>query len=497
MFSFSGLASGINSGAIIQQLVALERLPIQRFQAQKAEQKTKLDLIGTLRTHVKSLQDAAGDMRTPAKFLSFRAQASREGVAALTVTGQASVGSHTLTVLSLAQIDRWAFDALPDDTAALAAGPGQTVSFSVGGVAYEVLLDPEESNIHQVASTINSQAGAAVAATVVNTGTEGAPSFQLVLTSKGSGTDKRIVGLTSSVAALSLDATPPDGAGQAGSLNNITVGTNALAIVDGLQIERSTNKLDGVLAGITIDLLSANSGEELTFTVSADTAAIRARIQRFVDAHNQVMGFIGAQNAYSEDSGPGGKLFGDSILSSVRREIRAALFGGEAQLSSDEGYASLAMVGIKLDNKGQLGIDQTVLDAKLAANLGSLTDLFVDHDGFDNGGAAPNTPGFYTDTTADGGIAERLHRAIARMFDTLPGPDGVTLKGLFDTRADALNTTMKRFDKQIEQRERLLERFEANLVKRFSALEQLMGSLNAQGAALNSVLLSLQPRNNR
>ncbi len=497
MFSFSGLASGLNTGTMIQQLVALERLPIQRFQAQKADEKSKLDLVGTLRKHVRSLQDAAGEIRTLAKFRSFQAQASQEGVAAFDVGGGASAGSHSLRVQSLAQVDRWTFDGIADDTQSLASGAGQGLSFSVGGTLYEIEIDPEESTLQQVAAAVQAQAGEAVAASVVNTGTASAPSYQLVLTSKTSGVDGRISGITSSLDGLAIDATPPDDAGAPQSVNNITVGSNAVVVLNGLTVERSTNKIDGVLAGVTIDLLSLGDGQELTFTISPDKDAIKGRIQKFVDAYNQVMGFIGTQNTFNPDSGPGGKLFGDSLLASVRREVRGALFDNDlsAMSGGEAGFATLNMVGIKLEKDGKLSIDQTVLDEKIATDLDALADLFVDTDGFDNGGAEPNTPGYYEDLSADTGLAERLHRAIARMFQTIPGPEGTTLKGMFDTRADRLNASMKRFDKQIEQRERYIEQFQAGLVKRFAALEQLIGTLNSQGAALNSMLLSLQPRN--
>lgn len=499
MFSFSGLASGLNSGTMIQQLVALERLPIQRFQAQKADQKSKIDLVGTLRKHVRSLQEASGDIRTLAKFRSFKAQASQEGIASFEVGGGASAGSHSLRVMSLAQVDRWAFDGIADDTQSLASTAGQGVSFTVGGTLYEIEIDPEESTIHQVAAAIQAQAGEAVAASVVNTGTTSAPSYQLVLTSKTSGVDGRISGLTSTLDGLDLDATPPDGEGVAQSANNITVGSNAVVVLNGLTVERSTNKIDGVLAGVTIDLLSIGTGQDMTFTITPDKDAIKGRIQKFVDAYNQVMGFISSQNSYNADTGPGGKLFGDSLLANVRREVRTALFGNDldALAGGTEGFSTLNQVGIKLEKDGKLTIDQTVLDEKIATDLDALADLFVDTDGFDNGGAEPNTPGYYQDLSSDSGLADRLHRTIARMFQTLPGPNGTTLKGMFETRSDRLNADMKRFDRQIEQRERYIEQFQAGLVKRFAALEQLIGSLNMQGAALNSMLLTLQPQNQR
>ena len=41
MFSFGGLASGLDTNTIIQQLVAVERLPIQRLEAQKATEQNR------------------------------------------------------------------------------------------------------------------------------------------------------------------------------------------------------------------------------------------------------------------------------------------------------------------------------------------------------------------------------------------------------------------------------------------------------------------------
>ena len=86
-------------------------------------------------------------------------------------------------------------------------------------------------------------------------------------------------------------------------------------------------------------------------------------------------------------------------------------------------------------------------------------------------------------------------RAIDRLFGTSEGPiidagtgERMVLEGIIDSRKSTLNDNIKRFDEQIEAKERLLESFEETLIRRFAALEELMGSLNAQGAALNTAL---------
>ena len=127
-------------------------------------------------------------------------------------------------------------------------------------------------------------------------------------------------------------------------------------------------------------------------------------------------------------------------------------------------------------------------DDAFTENLPFLMDLFADTDGFDNGGADENTPGYYEDTTADGGLMNQLSRAIDQMFGVLGTNGDVTVQGIFDVREDAIEAAIDRYDDQITRREDRLESYEQTLILRFARLEELMGGLNAQGAALANSL---------
>jgi flagellar hook-associated protein 2 len=496
--SFSGLASGLDTTSIVTQLVALERLPIQQLETQRDEAQTKLDLVGNFGDLVKSLQTAADSLRASTDFYSFSTSMSVEGTASVSAGSGAAPGTHTLEVLSTASTDRWAFDGVVDSDTALGGG---NLSFDVNGTSYNLAVDAGTSSLNEIASQINGLTGDDVSASVVNTGTDSSPSYQLVLGSGGSGEDLRISNIVSTVAGFTIDATGPDAQGVAQSANNITVGMNAVALVDGLQVERSDNDFGDVVQGVSINILSAQQVGEpaMIFTVQADQEAMKGRVQGFVDEYNKIIDFVNTQNAYSEESGTGGELFGDSILSTVRRQITNAIFDVDigSVIADTEGYSTLSLIGIGSDSDGRLSIDDSVFDDKLAANVELVAALFADDDGFDNGGALPNTPGYFTDTTADTGLAEKLYRAIDQMFKTQDGPDNpitgdpVVLSGIFKSREDALKDNISRFGDSIDNKERLLELFEESLVLRFASLEQTMGQLNAQGAALQSTLFNL------
>jgi flagellar hook-associated protein 2 len=500
--SFSGLGSGLDTQAIIAQLVRLERIPIQQIQAQREGEQSKLSLIGTLKGHVRDLQTQAEGLSKLAGFASFDVSASTEGVASFSASGSAVQGSHTLEVTNLAAVDRWAFDGVADPATQLATGPGESIDFDVAGTSYSISIDENASSLEEIVGAINgSSAGEVVEATIVNAGTAANPSHQLVLTSKNSGEANRIENIVNGVNGLSIDPTGPDGAGVSQSTNNITVGSNAIAVIDGLTVERESNEFSDVIAGVSINVqsIAGTETDPVRFTVEPNTVTIKKGLEDFVDAYNEVIDFINTQNSYDEESGSGGDLFGDNLLRTVRSEINKALFGLEqrqdttlADISADtEGFTTLSVIGFDLESDGRLSIDSTKLDDKLSENLGALSDLFVDSDGFDNGGATVNTPEFYQDTTADAGIAAILDRAIERMFDTFEDVDENVRKGLFDTRTEGLQSNIKRYDKQIEAKEFRLTQFEANLVQRFANLEEVMGGLNAQGSALNAALLGL------
>ena len=130
--TFSGLGSGLDTNAIVRQLVAIERLPIQSLQSRRGTEQRRLDLVGQLGDLVKTLQSRADDLSSPEKFFAYTASISDESVAAITTNSLAEEGSHTLDVQRLAAVDRWAFDAVGTRDVNLTAEEGEQISFKVG-----------------------------------------------------------------------------------------------------------------------------------------------------------------------------------------------------------------------------------------------------------------------------------------------------------------------------------------------------------------------------
>lgn len=490
--TIGGLGSGLDTRAIIDALVRVESLPIDALTTKKDDETKKLSLFSTLKGLVDALRTKTNALSTSAGFLAFTVSSSDATTASFTASGSAVAGSHTITVNQLATSDRWAFDGVADATTNLALADGEGVSFTYDGVTYDATVTQAASSLNDIAAAINTAAAGKVSASVVNAGTTTNPSYQLVMSGQSTGEDLRISGINSTVAALTIDATGPSAGGVSQSTNNLTVGNNAIAVIDGLTVERESNDFSDVLAGVSISTLTADPNKVTSFTVDPNKDAIKGKLKDFVDAYNKVMTFIHDQNTYSEDKGVGGVLFGDSALRTIESTIRTELFGTTAgQIANDTaGFGTLKLLGIDLQKDGTLLINDSKVSAKLDEDLTKFADLFVDTDGFDNGGAAVGTPAYYVDITADSGLADRLMRAIDRVVRGYTDASGNTSKGLFEARNDAINSRIKLYDRQIDDRQFRLDAYQANLEARFAALEATMARLQTQQQYLTNVSLN-------
>lgn len=484
--TFSGLGSGLDTAAIISAMLGVERVPIEQLEDRAKLEQDKITLLNTFRSKVENLRTKSNALGTESTFLAFKVSASETGVATISAAGAASAGTHTLTVNSLATTDRWAFNGVTDPTTDLATVDGQQVNFEYDGNFYSVRVDAATSSLNDIAAAVNGELDEAVSASVVNAGTTANPSWQLVLTAKDTGQDFRIENLTTNITGLSINGTGPDANGVAQSVNNISVGNNAVAIIDGLLVERTSNDFSDVLPGVSISVLDADPNKTIQFTVEPDKAAIKNKIKEFTDAYNDVIKFVRDQNKYDPEKGPGGKLFGDGALRSIESTMRATMFGqSAADVAADTtGFGTARLLGIETQADGSLKINDAVMDAKMTEDLDAFADLFVDVDGFSNGGAVVGTPAYYNDVTADSGLGSLLARNIDKLVKSYTDASGFSAKGLFDARVESITANIKTINQRVEQREQRLERYEQQLTTRFAALEKLMAQLQSQQASL-------------
>ena len=219
--TFSGLASGLDTAALVDALIEIERLPIQRLETQKAELKTEDSLIQDLNTRLAALRDAAADLdnlnstlQGPSldeEFFRFAATSADEGVLKAEVTGAPTPGSFDVEVVSLATASRVVSNARADagslfgdagDTVTIAYGGAApiVVDVAAGGISYDALRDAINTHVDNDGS---------VQASVLDDGRGG---FRLVIAGSSTGVANDILVTESFAGGFDL---VDEGAGQA------------------------------------------------------------------------------------------------------------------------------------------------------------------------------------------------------------------------------------------------------------------------------------------
>src|SRR3954467_13981682 len=164
--NFGGLASGLDTHSIVDQLMAIERQPQNRLKLKQGQIDARKSALSDVSTRLKNLRLAAQDLKSPTLWLDTQSVDVNDPTkVAVTRTGGAGTGAYQLTVTQLASSSQhWMnYPTTPPAT-------DDEITFDYG-----TALAPKQkkitiaagSDITAAANTINSDSGSPVYASVV------------------------------------------------------------------------------------------------------------------------------------------------------------------------------------------------------------------------------------------------------------------------------------------------------------------------------------------
>jgi len=365
-----GIGSGVLSSSLVDKLVSAERKATDtRLQAQTQTVKAKEAAFA-------KVTSAITDLRLPARTLGeagslnvFKGTSSNSAVAVSVDSSKASAGSYSVDVQHLAKAQSLASGAVSNpDAASLGAG---TLTFVVGGTVKNITVDSSNNSLNSLAKTIN-DANFGVSAGVVNTGS----GYKLVLSSGKTGTDNA---MTISVNDSDGNNTDASGLSQlafnsnAKNLTETVAAQDAQLTVNGISISRSTNTVDNVINGVTLNLSGTGTSQ---VNVSQDTGAAADKVQAFVDKYNAIVSTVQQLTKYDPTQQSGSVLTGDPTVTSMMSQLRQTL-GQIVPGLSGSSVRSLADAGVTTDpNSGQLKFDRTKFVDQLTKHPRDVEALF-------------------------------------------------------------------------------------------------------------------------
>lgn len=339
LFSIGGIASGLDTQDIVQQLIALERQPIQRVEQQKSKLDTVDEAWTTVSSKLSTLRGSVDQLNRVDRLESLQSvTSSNPDAVAVSASGEVGEGSLSFTVEHLAtRMQRASADTFDGLDAAL---DGREVTITVGDHTVDVTADLDsEATLDDLVRSIN-DSGLDVRASALQV-TPG--EFQLVLEAKHTGTAGEFT---------------VDSAGWDNGFAVTQAAQDAQLQVGGITVTRSSNTIDDLVDGATITL-NHETTDPVTISAERDIDGAVDKVRGFVDAVNGVLGTLKDLTAFDPETREAGPLQGSSEARQLMTNLRDAISRPIAGLTGSDALAS--DLGIALNRDGTIEFDEARL----------------------------------------------------------------------------------------------------------------------------------------
>lgn len=436
--TFSGISSGIDTNAIIDQLVGLERNRITQMEQRKSDFSSQLSIIQTINSKLQTLQTKANSLGDMKSFMAYTTSSSDSDLVGATANGNASPGKYKVEVSQLASAQRTYSTTFAEKNTALTATP-TTLALTVGGDDPVSIDIDENDTLETLASKINASE-AKVNASILST----VDGYRLQISGLDTGADNAIV--FDDPSAL-LDLT-----------HHASTAKDAILMVDDFEVHSASNNVSDALTGLTLELKGLTTSP-ITIGITPDNNSVRTKINDFISSYNTIVDGLNAEASYGGEAKGQNRLAGDSTLRSLQLQLGTTMSGAIEGLTGT--FTSLSQIGVSTDKTGRLSVDATKLDAALAIDSMGVAQVFAGS----------------TDRSVDG-IAGKIDTLVKSFIDYSDG--------ILTAKTNGINSQIKSIGSSITREEERISKFEDNLRAQFTAMELMVTKLNSQQSYMSS-----------
>jgi flagellar hook-associated protein 2 len=384
----TGLASGLDTNAIVQALMATDEQQVTNL----TNQQSGLTAMNTQLTNIQNaLQTVANDAQalgnaslfTPTQTIT----STDSTLVSATANGSAGavVGSYQVSVQALASATQASYTfTSPSSADTVTFDNGQTISLAAGASADDLVNAINSDSNLDVWATVTQEANGSGPATVVLSSRQtGAPSGAYVPVT--------------------------DSAGALGAPQNYVAGTDAAYTINGeSQVQySSSNTISGAslggtsqptegqgatqtIPGVTLSLNGQTGSTPVTIDVGSptvSTSSVQTAVQQFITDYNSAVSLIQTQltQAPSSTDPTQGTLYGDSdltqFLTTMREQMDTTLSGltGSTTSMLDIGVSTGATTGSGAVSQsaldGDLSLDTSTLTSALQTNASGVQQM--------------------------------------------------------------------------------------------------------------------------
>ena len=366
--------------------------------------------ITALTTLVSTLKTSYADVANETAMLKRTVTAAGSG--SVTANVEAGVAEQTvrLSVSQLAQVDSYQSKGFKSRSETLTGiTSDQSLTLSVGDKSVDIKVGAS-TTLEDIINQINDGAGDAIKASIVNTGGENG--YKIILQSKESGEKNQIKfsvkgdqtaadGAKDVLKALGFNATEKAVTDEKGNTTGFDftldfTGSEAKQLqkaqdakfnFNGIDITRSSNKVDDLIVGVTFNLNNVDEKNSTTgalkesvITIGKDTDAVVKSLKSMVTAYNDLISNVSTATSYDRENGVAGTLNGMSEITGIKRKLQN-LFE-----SSNSDGKSLQNFGFSFTEKGVLSVDESKLKDTISKDYEGFKSFFTNSTEYKNAG---------------------------------------------------------------------------------------------------------------
>ncbi|MFF2912229.1 flagellar filament capping protein FliD [Paenibacillus sp. NPDC057934] len=479
-----GLASGMDTDAMVKQLMKAAKVPLDKLNQQKQQMEWKREGYRTISTTLVGFNDKLSTFNKSDSINSKKANVTgASNVLTATATGAATNAVLNISVTSLATASSVvSTGGVPKATKISEVYSGGQSSITIGTATINFTSD---ETIDSLVNKINNDKNTGVTA-VYDTA-----SGKLSFTSRETG-EKDI----------------PLSGGLLTSFGMTTVnkGENAVVEINGLTTKQSSNNF--TINGVNISLKGVTpAGQTSQIEVSQDIDKMVDTIKSFVESYNATIAALNQKTSEElyrkflplsteqradmkedeitlwENKAKSGMLRNDTIINKTLTDMRSAMIT-DVVLPDGVTKINMTQIGITTggySEKGKLILDETKLRKELADNPEKVYALF---------GQTDNST--KTEYTPQDGIFNRLKKVDSIALNSMYDKAGTSRVSSDLTTAFIVSSQMgdqlRGFDNRIAEMNRKLTMKETQYYKQFTAMERAMNKYNSTSSSLTGML---------
>ncbi|EPU3917283.1 flagellar filament capping protein FliD [Aeromonas hydrophila] len=456
----AGAGSGLDLESVIAASVDAKKAQLmQPITTKKTNTQITLSGVGQLKSAIASfvttLQAMAKDDAFNKRSINITQDKDKPVLKVESKAG-ASNGQYDISVEQLAKTSK--FDGTFDSSTTPLITQDGKLTFKAGDKTFDVDVKAGDS-LQSIRKRINNDAdNFGLSVNIMNT-SDGKSKLMIDSGVSGSGKDLQITGSTTELTDNLVS-----------KLTKSQSAQDAKIKVDGNELTSATNTFDGTIVGLKLTVLresdsttttDASNNPVKTYSsnkveVTTDKAGIKDMVKSFVDGYNALVkksNELGKRNSIvaGKSQNDGGALAGDATTRAVINMMNGAITEPSQKSST---YSTIFQMGVKMDNKGVLSIDDTKFSEAIDKNFDQVVAVFGGKDG----------------------VAGKL----AGQLETYSKTGGLLAK-----REDTLNSDLREVSRKESDVASQLTKYQETLRARYGSLDTMLAKMNKSASYLN------------